>query len=102
MFYRICVVNDFNNTEAFIWVQKYGKLIITDCSIVSGPHRGYQKSEDKIDIHVNFNKIAELKYKGDARARIRNLINKAPRELIKEFRTYEDYLFRALERRPIV
>lgn len=104
---RIGVINDFNNTTAFVWVQLFGDkatkwMMSTDCSITSGPHKGYQDREDGIWIFLDFKKVAVFKNKGEAKARIEKLIDKAPRELKKEIETFQDYLFRALERRPMV
>ena len=70
--------------------------MITDCSLVGGSHKGYQESKDSIGIFLNFKLVAEYKNKGEARAKIKKMLEEVPKELKKEFDEFQDYLYRAL------
>lgn len=92
------MINDFKETTAVIWVQKYGdQVMITDAWQVSSKHKGYQDAKDSIGIFVNYEMVFETKEKTIASRYIMRLIESAPKELKSEFEEFKHYLLMAIE-----
>lgn len=77
-------------------------MLQTDACIASGPHKGYNERDDKIRVYVNFKLDSEHTNKGEVKARINKILQGVPKKLKGEFDEHSDYLFRCLDKRPVV
>jgi hypothetical protein len=92
----LAVNNDFNNTYAYINFFRSGEHIDFVVCKVSGDHKGYQEKDDVIGIHLNFNKVALVKSKEEARSILDRLIENCPKECKKEFEQYKHTLYESI------
>jgi hypothetical protein len=63
---------------------------------VGGDHKGYQEKDDVIGIHLNFNKVALVKSKAEARSILDKLIKDCPKECSKLFEQYKHLLYEVI------
>lgn len=90
--YRVCVINDFDNSVSVVDCKKFGVVKITDAWRVSGEHKGYQLPEDDIGIFLNYKLLHRTKNKEEAKRFVDRLIGEAPKELKSEFEQLVEYL----------
>ena len=96
IWYRVCVINDFTETRSFISFFKSGEHEDFVACEVGGEHKGYQEKDDGIHIFLNFNKIALVKSKAEAKKILDKLYKECPKEAKKDYEQYKDILYKSL------
>lgn len=90
--YRVCVINDFDNSVSVVDCKKFGVVMITDAWRVGSEHKGYQLPEDDIGIFLNYKLLHRTKSREEANKLVDKLIGEAPKELLSEFEQFIEYL----------
>jgi hypothetical protein len=93
----LAVRNDFKNTYAYLNFFKSGEHEDFVACATGGEHKGYQEKDDVIGIFVNFNEVALVKSKAEARKILDKLIKDCPKEAKSNFEQYKQTLFECLD-----
>jgi hypothetical protein len=97
IWHRVAVVNDYQNTYAFLNFFKSGEHTDFVACEVSGDKPDRQEKDDVIGIHVNYKPVAKVKSRAEAIKVLDALMSECPKECRKEFEQYKEILYRSLK-----
>lgn len=96
MLYRICMVNTYKDTKAFLEYHEYGdkaQLKIWNMSESSGVTR---KDVGEIIVFLNYREVGRYQAKREGLAKVQELIDNAPSGALRDFNEYRDMIFKSL------
>lgn len=97
--YRVCVLNDFTQTKAFIEYIDYGRMQQLDVSISSGPKQPQQK-DDCISIFYDFKKVATFTDKSQAIPFVVSLLKeKLPAECLFDLQRHKLCILSSIDKK---
>lgn len=95
--YRVAINNNFKKAYAYMDFKKFG--VVTDFTAFAGTSTGPNEGETMncIGIYSNYNKVAIVSTKVEAKKVLDKLISDCPQEGRKDYEAYKEILFRSLK-----